>query len=61
MNEQNLDINLIMQAFQEKVSQLITELVVKEATVKQLTMQLVQMQAPVDAFEVPTNPNEKVK
>ena len=61
MNEQNLDINLIMQAFQEKVSQLITELVVKEATIKQLTMQLAQMQAPVDAFEVPTNPNEKVK
>ena len=61
MNEQNLDINLIMQAFQEKVSQLITELVVKEATIKQLTMQLAQMQAPVDVFEVPTNPNEKVK
>ena len=34
MNEQNLDINLIMQAFQEKVSQLITELVVKEAIAK---------------------------
>lgn len=61
MNEQNLDINLIMQAFQEKVSQLITELVIKEATIKQLTMQLSQMQAPVDEFEVPTNPNEKVK
>ena len=61
MNEQNLDINLIMQAFQEKVSQLITELVVKEATIKQLTMQLAQAQAPVDQFETPTNPNEKVK
>lgn len=61
MNEQNLDINLIMQAFQEKVSQLITELVVKEATIKQLTMQLAQTQAPVDEFEVPNNPNEKVK
>ena len=61
MNEQNLDINLIMQAFQEKVSQLITELVVKEATIKQLTIQLAQTQAPVDEFETPTNPNEKVK
>jgi hypothetical protein len=61
MNEQNLDINLIMQAFQEKVSQLITELVVKEAAIKQLTMQLAQTQAPVDEFETPTNPNEKVK
>jgi hypothetical protein len=61
MNEQNLDINLIMQAFQEKVSQLITELVVKEAAIKQLTMQLAQTQAPVDEFETPANPNEKVK
>jgi hypothetical protein len=61
MNEQNLDINLIVQAFQEKVSQLITELVVKEAAIKQLTMQLAQPQAPVDEFETPTNPNEKVK
>jgi hypothetical protein len=61
MNEQNLDINLIMQSFQEKVSQLITELVVKEATIKQLTMQLAQTQTPVDQFETPTNPNEKVK
>jgi hypothetical protein len=50
-----------MQAFQEKVSQLITELVVKEAAIKQLTMQLAQTQAPVDEFETPTNPNEKVK
>jgi hypothetical protein len=61
MNEQNLDINLIMQAFQEKVSQLTTELVVKEATIKQLTMQLAQTQVPVDNFETPTNTNEKVK
>jgi hypothetical protein len=61
MNEQNLDINLIMQAFQEKVSQLTTELVVKEATIKQLTMQLAQTQVTVDDFETPTNTNEKVK
>jgi hypothetical protein len=61
MNEQNLDINLIMQAFQEKVSQITTELVIKEATIKQLTMQLAQTQAPIDGFETPTNTNEKVK
>jgi hypothetical protein len=61
MNEQNLDVNLIMQAFQDKVSQMITELVIKEATIKQLTMQLSQMQAPVDEFEIPISPKEKVK
>lgn len=50
-----------MQAFQDKVSQLITELVIKEATIKQLTMQLAQAQTSVDDFEIPTNPKEKVK
>ena len=40
MNEQNLDVNLIVQSFQEKISQLITEVVVKDATIKQLTAQI---------------------
>jgi hypothetical protein len=40
MNEQNLDVNLIIQSFQEKVSALITEIVVKDATIKQLTAQI---------------------
>jgi hypothetical protein len=33
-----LDTNLIISCFQEKLSQLTTELVVKEATIKQLTI-----------------------
>ena len=33
----NLDINLIIATFQEKLSQIMTELIVKEATIKQLT------------------------
>lgn len=36
-NEPNLDINLIIASFQEKLSQLITEIVVKDATIKHLT------------------------
>jgi hypothetical protein len=40
MNEQNLDVNLIIQSFQEKVSALVTEIVVKDATIKQLTAQI---------------------
>lgn len=32
-----LDINLIILSFQEKIGQLMTELVVKDATIKQLT------------------------
>lgn len=38
--DNNLDINLVIQAFQEKISQLSIELVVKEATIKQLISQL---------------------
>jgi len=43
MNEQNLDINLVIQTFQEKIAQLTTDLVVKEATIKQLNNMLAQM------------------
>jgi hypothetical protein len=43
MNEQNLDVNLIIQSFQEKVSALVTEIVVKDATIKQLNAMLVEM------------------
>jgi len=63
MQESNLDVNLIIQTFQEKVSQLITELVVKEATVKQLSLQIQQLQVPSskDDFEVPAETIKKVK
>jgi len=33
----NLDVNLIIACFQEKLAQLTTELVVKDATIRQLT------------------------
>jgi hypothetical protein len=36
--EPNLDANLIIQSFQEKINQLMTEIIVKEATIKQLTI-----------------------
>lgn len=39
----NLDVNLIIAAFQEKISQLMTEIVVKEATIKQLTLTIEKM------------------
>lgn len=61
MNEQNLDVNLIIQAFQEKVNQLTTELVIKEAAIKQLTMQLNQVQPLNDGFETPIESTKKVK
>jgi len=35
VDDSNLDINIIIATFQEKLSSLMTELVVKEATIKQ--------------------------
>lgn len=59
MNDQNLDINLIIQAFQEKASQMITEIVVKDATIKSLQQQLLSLTNKVDDFETPTTSNKK--
>jgi hypothetical protein len=42
MNEQNIDVNLILQAFQERVAQLTSELVLKEATIKHLNNYIIQ-------------------
>lgn len=65
MNDQNIDVNLIIQSFQERISQLITEVVVKEATIKQLSQQLLsQMHAKAgsgDDFENPQSIEKKVK
>ena len=35
INDSNLDVNLIIAVFQEKPSSLMTDLVIKEATIKQ--------------------------
>jgi hypothetical protein len=35
INDSNLDVNLVIAVFQEKLSSLMTDLVIKEATIKQ--------------------------
>lgn len=40
MSNQELDVNLIVQSFQEKINQIMTELVIKDATIKQLSIEL---------------------
>lgn len=39
----NLDINIIIQVFTEKVNALVSDLIVKEAMIRQLTMQLEEL------------------
>lgn len=46
LQEQNLDVNLVIQAFQDRVNQLMTEMIVKDATIKQLTAQIEQLNSP---------------
>jgi hypothetical protein len=38
INDSNLDVNLVIAVFQEKLSSLMTDLVIKEATIKQQSM-----------------------
>jgi hypothetical protein len=44
MQDQNLDINLVIQSFQERVTQLSMEGVVKDATIKQLTSRIEELE-----------------
>ena len=39
----DLDINILVQTFSEKISQLTTDLVVKEATIKQLNIKIANL------------------
>jgi len=39
----DLDINILIQTFNERMSQMMTEIVIKEATIKQLTAQIEQL------------------
>ena len=61
MQENNLDINLVIQAFQEKVGQLTTDIVIKEATIKQLVSQIQQFQINQDDFITQISSEKKAK
>jgi len=45
----DLDVNVLVQTFNEKIAQLTTELIVKEATVKQLNMEIQRLVSAIDA------------
>jgi uncharacterized coiled-coil protein SlyX len=45
MNDQNIDVNLIIQSFQERINQLMTEVVVKDATIRQLSAQIQEIES----------------
>ena len=53
--------NQYPESFQERIGVLITEVVVKDATIKQLTMQLQQSQEKSDGFDMPTETTKRVK
>jgi hypothetical protein len=41
----DLDINILIQTFNERMAQMMTEIVIKEATIKQLSAQIEQLTA----------------
>jgi hypothetical protein len=53
-NNSNLDVNLILQAFQDRLAQLNSELIIKEATIKHLTNH-------INNLTNETNPKQKEK
>jgi uncharacterized protein YoxC len=61
MQENNLDINVVIQAFQEKVNQLMNDLIIKEATIKQLVTQIQHLQTNQDDFINPEKLEKKEK
>ena len=61
MQENNLDINLVIQTFQEKVNQLMNDVIIKEATIKQLLAQIQHLQVNEDDFINPEKLEKKAK
>lgn len=57
--QNNLEVNYIIESLNERVNQLTTESIIKDATIKQLVAQIESMSANVQAQEVPTQ--KKVK
>lgn len=48
----DLDVNILIQVFNEKISSLMTEIVVKDATIRQLSSQIEAAQAESTKTEV---------
>lgn len=59
--QDNIDVNLIMQAFQEKIGQLMTEIIIKEATIKQLISQTQQITKVDDGYVNSSDSGKKLK
>lgn len=43
-NDVNLDLNLVIQSFQERINQIMTEVILKDATIRHLSAQLSVLQ-----------------
>jgi hypothetical protein len=56
--ENNLDVNFIVQAFQDKVNALVLEGIIKDATIKQLTAEI-NLNAPAKEPETIKNTKQK--
>lgn len=55
----DLDVNILVQAFNEKIAQLTTEVVLKEATVKQLNMEIQRLLAAIESAKTTKKQDKK--
>lgn len=54
----DLDVNILVQTFNERMAQMMTEIVIKEATIKQLTAQIEQLTAQQKTVKTKTKTDE---
>jgi len=55
----DLDVNILVQTFNEKIAQLTTEVVLKEATVKQLNMEIQRLLAAIESAKTTKKQDKK--
>jgi len=58
---EDIDVNILIQVFNEKISSLMTDIVVKDTTIRQLTIQLESLKAASAAASTAGNSKKQVK
>jgi hypothetical protein len=58
---EDIDVNILIQVFNEKISSLMTDIVVKDTTIRQLTIQLESLKAASAAASTAGNNKKQVK
>jgi hypothetical protein len=58
---EDIDVNILIQVFNEKISSLMTDIIVKDTTIRQLSIQLESLKNSLNSEGVATNKKEENK